>query len=54
MADYVGAQEPNFSFHFFWVLLIVNVVFLIRIQRSNPKNKEQNCTKKHQHDLTIL
>ena len=34
MADDVGAQEPNFSFYFFWVLLIVNVVFLIRLQRS--------------------
>ncbi len=25
----VGAQEPNFSFYFFWALLLVNVYFLI-------------------------
>jgi hypothetical protein len=30
----VGAQEPNFSFYFFWALLFVNVYFLFRLQRS--------------------
>jgi hypothetical protein len=31
----VGAQEPNFSFYFFWVLMIVNVYFIYKLQRSN-------------------
>jgi hypothetical protein len=31
----IGAQEPNFSFYFFWVLMIVNVYFIYKLQRSN-------------------
>jgi len=30
-----GSQEPNFSFYFFWVLMIVNVYFIYRLQRGN-------------------
>jgi hypothetical protein len=30
----VGVQEPNFSFYFFWALLLINVYFIIRLQRS--------------------
>jgi hypothetical protein len=30
----VGVQEPNFSFYFFWTLLLINVYFIIRLQRS--------------------
>ena len=30
----VGAREPNFSFYFFWVLLLVNVYFLIVLSRK--------------------
>ena len=33
--DDMGAVEPNFSFYFFWVLMIVNIYFLFRLQRSN-------------------
>jgi hypothetical protein len=29
-----GSQEPNFSFYFFWALLLVNVYFIFRLQRS--------------------
>jgi len=36
----VGAQEPNFSFYFFWTLLLVNVYFLFRLQKiSNNSDK---------------
>jgi hypothetical protein len=28
------APEPNFSFYFFWALLLVNVYFIVRLQRS--------------------
>jgi len=31
----IGAVEPNFSFYFFWVLMIVNMYFLFRLQKSN-------------------
>jgi membrane protein implicated in regulation of membrane protease activity len=36
----IGAVEPNFSFYFFWVLMIVNVYFIYRLQRS--KETKQN------------
>jgi hypothetical protein len=29
-----GAQYPNFSFYFFWIVLAVNVYFLYRLQKS--------------------
>jgi hypothetical protein len=29
-----GAQEPNFSFYFFWALLLINVYFIIVLQRG--------------------
>ncbi len=32
--DDVGAQQPNFSFYFFWVLLLVNVYFIVRLQKN--------------------
>ena len=34
-----GAQEPNFSFYFFWVLMIVNVYFIYLLQKSKEKNQ---------------
>jgi hypothetical protein len=30
----VGAREPNFSFYFFWALLLINICFLIVIGRK--------------------
>jgi hypothetical protein len=33
----VGSTLPNFSFYFFWVLLAVNVYFLLRLQRFQVK-----------------
>jgi hypothetical protein len=36
----IGAQEPNFSFYFFWALLLVNIYFIVRLQRS--KETKQN------------
>ena len=30
----VGSPEPNFSFYFFWALLLANVYFIVRLQRS--------------------
>jgi|WetSurSiteA1Bulk_404760.scaffolds.fasta_scaffold219338_2 hypothetical protein len=30
----IGVQYPNFAFYFFWVLMIVNVYFVYRLQRS--------------------
>ena len=29
-----GVQEPNFSFYFFWALLLTNVYFLIKLGRK--------------------
>jgi hypothetical protein len=40
ITDDVGVREPNFSFYFFWALLLVNVYFIIRLQRS--KDTKQN------------
>jgi len=39
---FLGVQEPNFSFYFFWAVLLVNVYFIVRLQRS--KEKKQNTT----------
>jgi hypothetical protein len=39
----IGAQEPNFSFYFFWALLLVNVYFIVRLQRS--KETKQNIVR---------
>jgi hypothetical protein len=33
-ADDVGAQEPNFGFYFFWILMIVNVYSIYLLQKS--------------------
>ncbi len=33
----IGAQHPNFSFYFFWVLLFINVYFLFTLQRSKQR-----------------
>lgn len=30
----LGSQQPNFSFYFFWVLMIVNVYFIYILQKS--------------------
>jgi hypothetical protein len=38
----IGVLEPNFSFYFFWVLMAVNVYFIVRLQRS--KETKQNPT----------
>ena len=38
----LGAQEPNFSFYFFWVLMIVNVYFIYLLQKS--KETKQNLS----------
>jgi len=43
-ADDVGAQQPNFSLYFFFILLLVNVYFLIRLGRNRSvqaKNSSQ-------------
>ena len=38
IVDDVGAQEPNFSFYFFWILMVVNVYFIYLLQKSKePK-----------------
>jgi hypothetical protein len=36
----IGLQEPNFSFYFFWAVLLVNVYFIVRLGRS--KETKQN------------
>jgi hypothetical protein len=33
----IGVQEPNFSFYFFWVLMIVNLYFIYKLQRNKTK-----------------
>jgi hypothetical protein len=30
----IGVPEPNFSFYFFWVLMIANIYFIVRFQKS--------------------
>ncbi len=30
----IGVLEPNFSFYFFWVVMVVNIYFLYRLQKS--------------------
>ena len=42
----LGAQEPNFSFYFFWALLLINVYFIVRLQRSKEtkQTSSQNNT----------
>jgi hypothetical protein len=30
----IGVLEPNFSFYFFWIVMVVNVYFLYRLQKS--------------------
>ena len=30
----IGVQEPNFSFYFFWILMIVNIYFILRLQKK--------------------
>ena len=30
----LGVQEPNFGFYFFWILMVVNIYFLFRLQKS--------------------
>jgi hypothetical protein len=30
----MGALEPNFSFYFFWALLLINIYFLIVLGRK--------------------
>jgi hypothetical protein len=30
----LGVPEPNFSFYFFWALLLINVYFLIRLSKK--------------------
>ena len=30
----LGSPEPNFSFYFFWILMIVNVYFIYSLQKS--------------------
>jgi hypothetical protein len=32
----VGSAEPNFSFYFFWALLLINGCFLIKLGRKAP------------------
>lgn len=45
VVDDVGAKEPNFGFYFFWALLLVNVYFIIRLQRNKEakQNPSQKC-----------
>jgi hypothetical protein len=38
----IGLTYPNFAFYFFWVLMIVNVYFIFRLQRS--KETKQNTS----------
>ena len=37
----VGAQVPNFSFYFFWVLLFINIYFLLRLGRKKSYPPKQ-------------
>jgi hypothetical protein len=30
----IGVPEPNFSFYFFWIVMVFNVYFLYRLQKS--------------------
>ncbi len=30
----IGAQHPNFSFYFFWASIIINVYFILRLQKK--------------------
>lgn len=31
----LGSPEPNFSFYFFWALLLVNIYFLIKLEKKS-------------------
>jgi hypothetical protein len=37
----IGAQTPNFSFYFFWALLLINVYFLFKLGRTHQPSP--NC-----------
>ena len=37
----ISVQELNFSFYFFWALLLINVYFLIKLGQTNRLS--QNC-----------
>ena len=39
--DDVGVKEPNFSFYFFWAILLINIYFLISLSRTVKQS--QNC-----------
>jgi hypothetical protein len=41
-ADDTGAREPNFSFYFFWVLLIVNLYFIIKLSSESKIQIQTN------------
>jgi hypothetical protein len=34
-ADDVGSMEPNFSFYYFWLILAINIYFLIKLNKTN-------------------
>lgn len=43
----VGVPEPNFSFYFFWALLLINVYFIVRLQRSKETRSNKQLTIKN-------
>ncbi len=35
----IGVQIPNFTFYLFWVVIAVNLYFIIKLTRSKEKSK---------------
>jgi hypothetical protein len=41
----VGAQNPNFSFYFFWAAIILNVYFIYRLSINRDDQQVSQTTK---------
>ena len=35
----IGALYPNFAFYFFWISTIINMYFILRVQRSKETKR---------------